>query len=152
MFKHQGATMGRNICAILALFLFSNTTLASSFVCVVEGAGGIVYDKRTENWRGASLSVETEHYVVAPSSSEGFSYEVKKTGEQVSEYTCAQDFNSFGFLRCGSMFGTFLMNSKTLRFQTYYPLGYVVSEIPEDQSGNTPSISFGKCSELDLVE
>jgi hypothetical protein len=55
---------------------------------------------------------------------------------------CQDDFNSAGFLFCPG-FKDFSMNRNSMRFQAYYPYGYL-----DDSEGNTPSIEIGKCSPL----
>ncbi len=52
-------------------------------------------------------------------------------------------------MECSADFGSFVINTDTLRFIATYTVGFIDSRKDEEQKvGNSPSISIGSCSPL----
>lgn len=72
-------------------------------------------------------------------------YVVREMGDDFPSAFCPKEFDSHGFIWCDGFGSIFRMNKKTLRFSSFYLLGYTVSDLSRDR-GNTPSVTIGECS------
>lgn len=120
-----------------------------AYVCVADLATGFVLDKAKNEWRASTFSGPLDKFVVSKAKPpEGAfrpqktAWEVKATGERVSQIWCTDDFNEFGNLICRGLTGDFRMNKNNLRFLYSYHMGYW-----NDRTG-TPFMQIGKCSSM----
>jgi hypothetical protein len=145
---HQCLTL---MSAALSLCFFAPVLVAdsvTSYLCVADKATGFSR-KSGGDWEATEFKADEKYLVKRPSKDnlldgddEKNVWIVTKVGTDFPLYGCGSDFSDAGSLVCDG-FGEFFVNRKTLRFQAYYPIGYVV-----ERAGNTPYLTIGKCSKL----
>jgi len=132
----------------LALFHVTVAWASEQYLCEETAGGGVYYEEQPKRWKSAIFRPNGKYIVSKPLSDSFYSgkqFVVTKLGERDPAYTCSQPFSEHGFLICEGA-GEFRMNSRTLRFQVYYFLGYVIGDVELDAPGNTPSVMIGVCS------
>jgi hypothetical protein len=138
----------------LSAFLFESARAAENiagFLCVMDKATGFSLSEQG-SWQSTNFNVDKKYWVTRRAKQNAadpvagdFFWVVTEVGREYPSYYCKQDFDNIGNLLCAGLWsiGDFMMNSKTLRFQSTYLYGYVVEE-----KGNTPYLAIGKCSSL----
>lgn len=121
------------------------------YLCIGEKGTGFKWDGK--QWATAVFDVASDKYVVqevTPQEIFGrkLNFEVKRFGSDKVQFSCerleSKDFKSARIL-CGGLGYGMLIDTKTLRYQEVYGLGYIDGN---DTVGNTPSFSIGTCSRL----
>lgn len=133
--------------AAFVILLSATSAVAEQYVCIAEHTTGFRYNRSSESWSPVTF-LASKKLVVTVSKSSDYEFEVKTLGSKYDfpEFTCEDAFNEYGYLFCEG-FGEFRMNKNTLRFQSYYPIGYVAADFDEEhQATNNPSLTIGKCS------
>jgi hypothetical protein len=118
------------------------------YLCVADKSVGF-HQAANGEWEAAEFKADGKYLIKKPreqfaknSEDETNLWVVTPVGSDAPIYGCTSDFSDVGSLGCEG-FGYFLMNKKTLRFQAYYPIGYVV-----ERKGNTPNLAIGTCSPI----
>jgi hypothetical protein len=134
-----------------AVLFFTCSAVAAredKWLCVGEASAGMTY--RDKQWAPAIFSTINDRFIVQKpldyfsKLSKKVSWSVTRIGSSMTVSICQDDF--FGpHLRCSGS-SRFDFNSDTLRFQIIYEVGYTY--IPNDEGGDTPSITIGKCSPI----
>ena len=116
---------------------------AQAYLCIADQAVGFRYDKNPKAWKSTLFSVKDERYILKL---EDKHWHWSKLGSSF-EGTC-NDFTTADTIGC---VGTdeVLFNRTTLRYQLYYPFGYIAQMTLESFEGSdTPYIEIGRCSEM----
>jgi hypothetical protein len=122
------------------------------YICIGEQATGFNWDGK--RWVSASFNTANEKFLVQEIQPErdvlGDEYNVvvKKFGENRNMHTCKRETfrgTKVPQFVCGGLGYGMVINTKSLRYQEYYGLGYVDGD---DKPGNTPSITIGRCTRL----
>lgn len=121
------------------------------YLCVADQSAGFKWTGR--KWDQSTFTIDKDRFLVEEvkerSGLKGkVNYIVKQIGSDKELYECSRgEYQGTRFERiwCGLQSDGMMMNVKTLRFQTYYLLGYVDGE---DGDSGTPSITIGKCTLL----
>lgn len=121
--------------------VFSQT----SYLCVPETSAGFTFNKAQQKWISTNFRVEGKKYLLNKST-QG-KWEWKKFGETKSLERCDEDFDEFGYMKC-ELLHTITFNKTTLRFQKYYPVGYVNKSTTGNEGEDTPHIEIGTCSAI----
>jgi hypothetical protein len=140
------------------MVLCANAT-ADGWLCIGEKSSGFRYEETPDRWMSAVFGNATDSKFVVRRANmdepmeQRFTWVVAQLGKDSIDYGCEDDLEDSGALFCKGLFGEFRFNSKSLRFQSYYAIGYVIrdpnsAEGKEIQSGNTPSLVIGRCSPL----
>lgn len=121
------------------------------WICNYDASAGIKYFAETDEWQAVIFDA-SDPILIGPANEASIypdaSFEVKVIGDKWATKQCEFGPDENGFMTCFGFGGSLRFNSKTLRFQDYYSVGYVISDLSVDQSGNTPSVSIGRCSPL----
>lgn len=148
----------------LLTLLWTSEALAETWLCISDQSTGFIF--KSGRWEHVFFSSNDKYVLrsikasdkgsialaVQPNSTHIFS----EVGERQPAIGCVADKQSesdAGFIRCEGP-GTFvLFNKKSLRFQIFYSIGYVIPDPEsefgmETQRGNTPSLTIGKCSPI----
>jgi hypothetical protein len=116
---------------------------AQAYLCIADQAVGFTYDKNLSAWKSTFFGVKDERYFLKLKDKH---WRWSKLGSSV-ESAC-NDFTSAGTIGC---VGTeeVLFNRTTLRYQLYYPFGYIAQMTFESFEGSdTPYIEIGRCSAM----
>jgi hypothetical protein len=128
------------------LFTFTAPVFSqSSYLCIAENSVGFSFNKTQQKWINTNFKVEGKKYLL--SKSKQGNWEWKKFGEQNTYASCKSDFNEYGYLTCQEL-NTINFNKNNLRFQNYYPIGYINKGVVGNEGEDTPSIEIGKCSAI----
>ena len=126
---------------VCSLNLYAQT----SYLCIPETSAGFTFNKSQQKWVSTNFRVDGKKYLL--SKSKKGDWEWKKFGQQNSLEWCDGDFDEFGYLKC-QLLGTITINKNTLRFQNYYPIGYVNKSTTGNEGEDTPYIEIGTCSAI----
>jgi len=137
---------------ILAIFfiLVASIVHAEQYLCIADSAVGFSFNKTTKMWERTNFSINDFKYVISESKLKDLAYQITQMGYNIPHSFCKDSFNEYGFLNC-SGFGEFKFNKKNGRFISSYLIGYYnvlpeMNNITDENSGDTPSITIGKCS------
>jgi hypothetical protein len=126
-----------------------NVSAEERYLCELTLSAGMKFIEEKSEWDRVFFSAGTK-YIVAPPPADSrwseFTFVVTKLGGDYPNFQCDSGFNSFGFLGCAGLDGSFKMNNRTLRSQVAHEFGYVVSDKADDGSFGTPYIAIGVCS------
>jgi hypothetical protein len=106
-----------------------------------------------QRWTSTKFTAENDKFVVqqVPERNlmgEIVNFEVTMFGETVPRHRCfrsSYDGKPSQIIICGGLGWGFQMNTKSLRYQEFYGIGYLDGE---DKPGNTPSLTIGRCSRI----
>jgi len=148
--------MKRFLSLMLITVLPSIPVNAESYLCITEHSTGFKYNKNTKEWASVKFKTDSKYIVSrAPNNKlyEDYKWVVQKHGTKSIPIWCEKDFSDNGFISCADIIGMteFEMNNESLRFHTFYSVGYVLTQKQIDESadgGDTPNIEIGKCSRL----
>jgi len=119
-----------------------------AYLCIAEMATGFVY--KNDKWQITRLNIDGSKYLLRRTKDGDFIPEHAwvwlEFGQDKSIDSCEKDISEKGFLTCEGIGMTILINVNTLRYQSVYTLGYVVSEV--GYNGGTPYMEIGKCSPI----
>jgi hypothetical protein len=129
-----------------------------SYLCVTEAAAGIAFDQAHKRWVGTMFNTANRKFIFrrtrpddtyAPHDPWRFYSFGRNGNHDIPDAMCSKDFEAdTGSIYCTGIFGEFIFNKKTLRFQHYY-WGMYVHPNPEFGEGaDTPTIHVGTCSPL----
>lgn len=139
----------------LGLFVFLGfvdvAVAADQFLCVSEQSTGFRW--KNGSWRQEDFKVGEKYLVVAVPEYEHFgekvNYEIRTFGSDKVEHRCRGDdpvSNEYGTsIMCGGVGYGLRMDTKTMRFQEVFGLGYVEGW---DKPESTPAFTIGTCSRL----
>lgn len=121
-----------------------------SYLCVAELSTGVRWNGN--NWETSTFYTEKEKFVVRYVEGHGqdptpYNYEVVRLGDEAPIHLCTRlkvEDDFVDGVTCGGLLHNFIMWSSTLRFQSFYGIGYLAGDAP----GNTPAITVGKCSKI----
>lgn len=122
-----------------------NVFAQTSYLCVPETSAGFTFNKAQQKWISTNFRVDGKKYFLNKST-QG-KWEWKKFGETKSLERCDEDFDEFGYMKC-ELLHTITFNKTTLRFQKYYPVGYVNKSTTGNEGEDTPHIEIGTCSAI----
>ena len=117
----------------------------TSYLCIADKATGFSFNKERRVWQQANFNVKDSKYLLSQRDGK---WGWKRFGEQYDDGQCSDRFNEFGFLHCNNVFDAILFNKQTLRYQLFYPVGYVSKLDSKDSGSDTPSLEIGTCSAL----
>lgn len=124
---------------------------ADGYVCAATHAAGFRFDKAEDQWVSATFRTDSK-YLVRPSRSEDLAFirmahtirwVVVKIGDSRPIGYCEDGFGDNGILSCEGIH-EFVVNSRTLRFEHRFDLGYAIS--PGEDGDVTPYMEIGTCS------
>lgn len=129
--------------ALFAVALMSESSHGSdrNYLCVGDMATGFKYNGA--KWESVNFFVNDSKFAVKIS---GLAVEVTKIGDSYPMASCDLYAEDAGQFSCGGLGFGFVMNFRSLRFQTFYGIGYIAGEDGNDP--DTPAITIGKCSPL----
>lgn len=115
-------------------------------ICVADASTGFKYEQG--NWSIRNFNVQNERYVVAPLDDKSplrpsFNYKITQIGGGMSDVNCNRNSDFPNLMGCQGIV-IFTVNFSNLRFQSYFPGGYVLI----DQNIDTPYVMIGKCSQF----
>jgi len=120
----------------------------SYYLCEADKATGFKY--KDGSWKSTNFNVSKHRYVLRrPKQGDTFKSSAwvwSQLGEDFALAGCTNEANEDGFIYCAG-YENLLLNTKSLRYQSYYSLGYVTSD-GSNTSGDTPYIEIGHCSEM----
>jgi hypothetical protein len=120
-----------------------------NYLCVSESSAGFRYDKQTKTWKGTNFRTD-DKYLIAPSKSPNYAFQVTRVGESSPAVSCDNGFNEPGYLHCEGIGGEFKFNRRNGRFLFAFVTGYfnVIPSLNDitDETSDTPFIEIGKCS------
>jgi len=124
------------------------------YICIGDQAVG--FRLLNGRWSNAVFNVNDDRLMVMeiPPKKSIFgdatiNFVVRKFGSDRNLHECSrQTFDGKPTTRivCGGLGFGFLMDTKSLRYQDFYGLGYLDGE---DRPGNTPSLTIGKCTRVE---
>lgn len=124
---------------------------AQEYVCIEDDAVGFTYDNDAGRWVTKVFDEKLEYHVIK-SELDGFAYEVRKQGQEISVVGCKSDFNMVGRLFCDGFY-SFKMNKTNMRFVVTSTAGSFYYADPfgslNDSNAQDTFISIGSCSPLD---
>jgi hypothetical protein len=149
---------------------------ADGWLCVSDKSTGFSYDKFTKSWNISNFHADNKYIVRRPNAKDiktwgdidstlHLEYLMFPMGEEVlfdgftpNERPCDQPISQVnakeslysGVLICKWGLDTFSINTRTLRMQYHYAMGYIQQgngPLPYDQV-DTPFLEIGKCSPL----
>ena len=135
--------------AAFVLALAESALAEEQLICVGDKATGFKWTGRS--WAEASFHVSKDKFLVqeiAPIEMLGatYTFKVQKFGEKVPTIHCTRHGEPKNWrLICGGLGYGMMIDSKSMRFQEVYGLGYIDGE---DAPGNTPSLTIGTCVRL----
>ncbi|WP_153003766.1 hypothetical protein [Aureimonas ureilytica] len=138
--------MKRRAIAGMAALLMSYAPAAagSGYICVIEKTVGFKLKGKT--WEEAFLKGPPEIYIVQRLPNGAIT--AKQTGFELEGQCVERLFangTATGSLDCQVMLTDLTINTKSMRFQTVYPIGYLDGK---DTDSDTPSLAIGKCTTL----
>ena len=145
--KDASKEMTRNrIFCLVFLSTFSLSAIGqTSYLCISDLSVGFSFNKGSQSWERANFNVKNEKFMLSINSSGEWRW--KEFGKEGTGVFCGKQFSEHGYLRCES-FTQVSFNRKNLRFQSYYPVGYVNKGIVGNEGGDTPAITIGTCSPI----
>jgi hypothetical protein len=122
-----------------------------SYLCIADAIAGVDYSAETKRWTPSVFNHADKKYAfrrAKPGEKSGdreFKWGLYRFGSTVPRVACPTDFGDGTTIFCNDL-TLFSFNKTTLRFQSIYPIGYV---LPLGKEGNdTPAIEIGTCSPL----
>ena len=126
---------------------------ADRYLCLPELSTGFRWSETAKRWNQENFATDITKYLVEQSEVVGQedSFIVKQIGSDYPAHnSCKRRRTGDGSLTplivCGSIGYAFMMNVETLRYQEIYTIGFIDGL---DRSGDTPSLTIGRCSSLD---
>ena len=122
------------------------------FLCKETHAGGVIFDEASGEWKSAIFAVNYEFIVSPPDADmidgifQDHHFWVVRLGKRYPSFLCKEAFSETGLLVCKGALGHFRMNNISLRYERYYPYGYVDSDPANDGPDDTPIVAIGICS------
>lgn len=137
---------------------FSGAAVAAdSYLCISDQSTGFAFNKDTGQWKPANFTAGKKYVL----SRDGKGWVLKEFGQANPVLRCPNDFNPSHYLGCDDGSMQFRMNSRILRYELAYLLGYYVDYNELDSSlakipgatllhegDDNPAIEIGKCSPL----
>src|SRR5690606_3924058 len=124
-----------------------STALAQDqYLCISEQSTG--FSPSSNKWQPASFNVDNERFVLRrkrESDTIETTWLVVALGKNWPTAVCDDDFTEYGWLYCSGLGYEWRINRKSLRFMYWYYMGYVRGE---EDTGDTPNITIGKCAAL----
>jgi len=122
---------------------------ADAYICTADGSTGFVF--RNSEWQTVSFEVSQNRYLVRKAT-ENDDHSTSpwlygEFGQSILGGQCDEPFST-GLMNCRSAGQDFRMNTKTMRYQLYPWIGYVISNESGIHSSDTPYIEIGRCSPL----
>jgi len=135
---------------IPTLLLLAMPAYAADFyICTADKSTGFIY--KDNEWQAANFDVNQNRYLVRKATEDDLHSNVPwlygEIGQPVLAGECDEPFVT-GLLNCRSAGQDFRMNTKTMRSQLYYWIGYVASNDTGVRPIDTPFIEIGRCSPL----
>ena len=119
---------------------------ADSYLCIPDKSAGFSYSTATKTWDYARFDVRDSKYLLKRSDSK-WSWSIFGKNPFLSMTVCTSQ-SPDTFIFCNGFYDV-RVNTKSLRFQLVYPIGYTNSYAsPSDEGGDTPYLEIGKCSPL----
>ena len=122
---------------------------ADAYICAADQSTGFIF--KDGEWRAVNFDVSRNRYLVRKAT-EADSHSTSpwlygEFGQQILGGQCDEPFPT-GLLNCRSAGQDFRMNTKTMRYQLYHWIGYVISNESGIHPSDTPYIEIGRCSPL----
>ncbi len=142
------------IAAIIAPMLFAENVLAAqraepgpTWLCIADKSTGFKFERG--EWRIATFSTAQSKYILRqfPSSADPnkLIYDWVDFGEKRDFALLGCKDNDVSII-CEPLGGDVRFNKKTLRFISYYFIGYIHAD--DSEASDTPLIEIGKCSPI----
>ena len=140
--------------------------VANGWLCIADEATGFVYDKYTKSWAAKNGVLTDDKFVVRKPTigdieslrrfhldTASASYVVLQVGQSLPPIICSNPPGAENDLMiCESGLRNFSMNSRLLRMQFYYGVGYLHQDFKFSETAvdnpDSPLIAIGKCSPL----
>ena len=134
---------------LAALVLAGSVSAADSYVCAADKSTGFIY--KDNEWQTVNFDVSQNRYLVRKAT-DGDSHSTSpwlygEFGQSILGGQCDEPLTT-GLMNCRSAGQDFRMNIKSMRYQLYYWVGYVISHDTRIHRTNTPYIEIGRCSPL----
>ena len=145
----EGEFVVKNILVLTAVLFSGVVNATDGYICIADKSTG--FTSENGEWQPVNFDVAEKRYFVRKATEE----DVQSTapwvygefGQSVLAGQCDEPFPT-GLMNCHSGTEEFKLNTKTMRYQLYYWVGYVVSHDRGVRRRDTPFIEIGKCSPL----
>jgi hypothetical protein len=143
---------------LLLFLLFPTLSIAESYLCIAEAAGGVLYNQSTDKFNGTSFSTDSKYIVKKENNSkENNSWIINDFGgdfdltllEGCSDSRLNDRKQSWDFLSCKTTGGRMQIDITNLKFIKTYTIGYQGKALLEKGIYvDTPNIEVGSCSKI----
>lgn len=137
--------------AFLLVFLLAAGPVraADAYICTADSSTGFVF--KNSDWQSVNFGVSKNRYLVRKATADDAHstspWLYGEFGQPILGGQCDEPFAT-GLMNCRSAGQDFRMNIKTMRYQLYYWIGYVISNESGIHSSDTPYLEIGRCSPL----
>ena len=139
----------KNILVLVLVLLLGISNAADGYICVAVKSTGFTYENG--EWISANFDVDEKRYLVRKRTDtdehSDSPWLYGEFGESVLAGQCDEPYST-GLMNCRSGTEDFKLNTKTMRYQLYYWVGYVASNDTGVRRRDTPFLEIGKCSPL----
>ena len=134
---------------LAVLFAAGPVVGADAYVCTADRSTGFIF--KDSEWQAVNFDVSQNRYLVRKATEDDTHstspWIYGEFGQPILGGQCDEPFVT-GLMSCRSAGQDFRMNTKTMRYQLYYWIGYVISNESGIHPSDTPYIEIGRCSPL----
>ncbi len=127
----------------ISIVLGVSSVANATWLCIADKSTGFTVENGT--WVTARFNVADDKFLLKEDP-ETKTFRWQEFGDKYKGFPCKAfgDKDEPTLFECSSLIHA-LINVKTLRFMTWYPVGYVDGR---DNNANTPYIAIGRCSKF----
>ena len=139
---------------LMFLLIIISSAHAEEYLCVADMSVGFKFKYETKSWEKTDFEVNKSKYLVRKSKLfPKYAYEVEKVGDVLTQVSCKNDFNEYGYLICDDFWGVieFRFNKNNGRFMLIDTFMGYTSVLPSingitDEKSSGQHMEIGKCT------